>query len=197
MISRLKGTLVSQRDEWVEVATAGGVTYEIEVPLSVAQELPGIGKEVELRIVHMQREDGGFLYGFLTEAERRLFSVLLVPSGIGGRIAVAMLSTFPAARLARALVEKDIPALVQVPGIGKKTAERIVLELSERVAKLDFGGEVAIGRTSDAAQAAVRALVALGMSTSEAERAVRTVLATDEGPDLGPDELIRRALAER
>jgi len=197
MISRLKGSLVSRRDEWVEIATPGGVTYEVEVPLSVAEHLPPIGQEVELRIVHVQRDDGSSLYGLLTDVERRLFRELLSPSGIGGKLVVAMLSTYPAARLARAVAERDIPALTQVTGIGKKTAERLVLELSDRVRKLDLGGEIAVDATPGAAQAALKALIALGMNSLEAERAVRIALSEEGGPDLGPDELIRRALAER
>lgn len=196
MISRLRGTLVSQVDEVIEIATPGGVVYEVDVPLTVTQRLPPVGGEIELLTLHIVREDLNALYGFLDAGERELFRRLLGVSGVGGRLALAMLSTYPAARLVRALVEKDIAALVVVSGVGKKTAERLCLELADRVKDLDLapatpgsaggGGPV---------QEAVRALTVLGMSFLEADRAVREVVET-EGT-LSAKELIRKALAAR
>lgn len=194
MISRLRGTLLSVVEETVEIATPGGVVYGVDVPLTVVQRLPPVGREIELLTLHIVREDLAALYGFLEVAEREFFRRLLAVSGVGARIALAMLSTYSAGRLVRALVERDIPALVQVSGVGKKTAERLVLELSDRVGDLVFAGD-AVGEADGGAQEAVRALTALGMSFLEADQAVREVLAMERGMDTR--DLIRKALALR
>lgn len=196
MISRLRGTLLSQLDEVVEIATPGGVVYEVDVPLTVAQRLPSVGGEIELLTLQIIREDLNALYGFLEPGERELFRRLMGVSGIGGRLALAMLSTYPAARLVRALLEKDVAALVVIAGVGKKTAERLCLELADRVKDLDLapppsGSSGAVGPV----QEAVRALTALGMTYIEADRAVREVAEQDGAA--GASELIRKALAAR
>jgi len=196
VISRLRGTLLSQIEGVVEVATPGGVVYEVDVPLSVVQRLPPVGREIELLTLHIVREDLSALFGFLETGERELFRRLLGVSGVGGRLALAMLSTYPAARLARALVEKDIAALVQVSGVGKKTAERLCLELADRVRDLDLAeGAVAPSGAGGVAQEAVRALTALGMSFQEADAAVHEVLGADG--TMGTSEIVRKALARR
>lgn len=193
MISRLRGTLLTRGEGRIEVATTGGVVYEVEVPLSVAERLPAEGEEVELRTVLVVRDDAHELYGLLDAGERALFKRLLTTKGVGVKNAVNMLSTYPAARLVRILTERNVPALTQVSGIGKKTAERLVLELSDRLDDLDMGAEPTAA--AEGAQAAVKALTALGMSFQEAERAVRAVLADDD--TASTDELIRKALAEQ
>jgi Holliday junction DNA helicase RuvA len=198
MISRLQGTLLTRSPERVEIATAGGVVYEVEVPLTVYRRLPPAGETLELRTLQVVREDSAALYGFLEARERELFRRLLGASGVGTKLALAMLSTYTAERLARALVEKDVTALKQVSGVGKKTGERIVLELADKVADLAAGAGGAVdgeegGAGADAgSQEAVAALVALGYSFADADEAVRAVLA--EGDVGGADELIRRAL---
>ena len=195
MISRLRGTLVSSAEGAVEVETAGGVVYEVHVPLSVAERLPGPGAEIELLTHQLVREDLAALYGFLEAGEREVFRLLLKASRVGARTAFQMLSTFRASRLARAIAEQDIPALVQAPGVGKKTAERLVLDLRDRLARLDLGEESRGSAPSTGAQAAVQALIGLGISFAEADRAVRAAL--DEDPGLDTEALIRRALALR
>jgi Holliday junction DNA helicase RuvA len=141
------------------------------------------------------REDLSALYGFLEAGERELFRRLLGVSGIGGRLALAILSTYPAARLVRALVEKDVAALVAVSGVGKKTAERLCLELADRVRDLDLSPGPPSPGGGGPIQEAVRALTVLGMSFLEADTAVREVVET-EGT-MAANELIRRALAKR
>ncbi len=196
MISRLKGTLLTRTPERVEVETAGGVVYEVEVPLTVFQRLPAVGTAVEIRTLQVVREDSMSLYGFLDALEREIFRRLLGTSGVGAKLALSMLSTYTAQRLARALVEKDVTALKQVSGVGKKTAERIVLELADKVVDLAVGD--ALDDAADAtggvrgSQAAVQALVALGYSFTDADDAVRSVLA--DGEVASTDELIRKAL---
>jgi Holliday junction DNA helicase RuvA len=196
MIARLKGTLLSRSPERVEVETGGGVVYEVEIPLTVFQRLPLPGAAVELRTVYVVREDAAALYGFLAPEERDLFKRLLGASGVGAKLALAMLSAYTAQRLARAIVERDVNALKQVSGVGKKTAERIILELADKVTDLAVGdGKRGDGATAPGAHEAVAALVALGYTFNAADDAVRAVVA--EGAAGSADELIRRALARR
>jgi len=195
MISRLVGTLVARTEHGVEIATGGGVVYEVEVPLSVAMRLPPTGEEVELRTVYRVREDQVALFGFLTEGERALFLRLVAVTGVGAKLALAMLSTYPAPRLARALAEKDIAALVQVSGVGRKTAERLVLELSDRMGGIETDLAEGMERRDGGPQAAVQVLVALGMPFQEADRAVRAVLEGAAGDKA--DEIVRKVLARR
>ena len=199
MISRLKGTLISRDLDHVEVETAGGVVYEVQIPLSILQRLPKPpASDFEIRTLRVVREDSDTLYGFLELFERELFSRLLGASGVGPKVALAMLSTYSARRLAQALAEKDVNALKQVSGVGKKTAERIVLELADRVEDLAaaaVGPDGASQGTGPGAQEAVGALVALGYSFTDADAAVQHALTGGEAA--GTDELVRRALAKR
>lgn len=191
MISRVRGELIRRDPGSVEVLTLGGVAYEIEVPLSVYERLPREGSQVELRTFQVVREDAVALFGFLEDHERRLFSRLITASGVGPRLALAMMSSMTPERLVRALAEKDVAALRNVPGIGRKTAERLVLELADR---LDDIAVAAPGVSHGvAAEEAVSALVALGYSSAAAAAAVRDVL--DEQDDLAGAALIKAALA--
>lgn len=183
----------------MEIATPGGIVFEVEVPLTVSVRLPEIGSEVELRTLQIQREDASVLYGFLEPLERALFVMLLSVSKVGGKLALKILSTYPGHRLGRALVEKDVAALVQVSGVGKKLAERLVLELADSVGDvLGAFGAPPTGEEAEVAapaQAAVQALVALGMPFAAADAAVRRVLDGDESRST--EELVRLALASR
>ncbi len=199
MISRLRGTLISRELDHIEVETAGGLVYEVQIPLSILERLPKPpAPDFEIRTLQVVREDSVTLYGFMETFERELLSRLLGASGVGPKVALAMLSTYSARRLAQALAEKDVNALKQVSGVGKKTAERIVLELADKVEDLAVGAagpDGARGGASPVAQEAVGALVALGYSFVDADAAVRRSLA--EGEAAGTDELVRRALAKR
>ncbi len=194
MISRIKGTLVKRDLDRIEVETPGGVVYEVQVPLTILQRLPAPPAEgFEIRTLQVVREDSVTLYGFVEEYERDLFSRLLAAKGVGPKVALARLSTYTAPRLAQALAEKDIPALTQVSGVGKKTAERIALELADRVQDLALaGGGTAVGEVGDS-QEAVAALVALGYSFANADAAIRRVL--EQGEPQGREDLIRKALS--
>ncbi len=198
MISRLKGTLISREPDHVEVETAGGVVYEIKIPLSILQRLPKPpASDFEIHTLQLVREDSVALYGFMEPFERQLFTRLLGAPKVGPKVALAMLSTYSAGRLAQLLVEKDVAALTQVSGVGKKTAELIVLELADKVQDLavEAGGSDGADGTGPRVQEAVGALVALGYSFVDADAAVRRALA--EGEAAGTEELIRRALAKR
>lgn len=192
MISRIRGVLLRRELDMVEVMTSSGVAYEVDIPLSVFERLPKEGSEVELRTFQVVREDAIELFGFLLESERRLFGRLLSASGVGPKLALSMLSTLPPERLVRAIIEKDIAALRQIPGLGAKKAEKLAVELADRLDDLAVAvaGPRAEGKTADDA---VGALVALGYSHGEAAQAVRDALDAD-GKVKGV-ELIKAALA--
>ncbi len=176
----------------LEVMTAAGVAYEIAVPLSVLERLPREGEEVELRTWLVVREDAQELYGFLDARERTLFGRLLGASGVGPRLALAMLSTLSPERLVAAIRGRDIPSLRQVPGLGTKKAEKVIVELTDKLDDLAYGApERPSGRS---AEKAVGALVSLGYSAVVAGTAVRRAL--EQTPDLEGPQLIKAALAE-
>ncbi|MDX1566707.1 MAG: Holliday junction branch migration protein RuvA [Longimicrobiales bacterium] len=195
MISRLKGTLLSREPDRVEIETRGGVVYEVQVPTSVSQRLPALGADLEILTCHVVREDSATLYGFVESEERELFKRLMDAKGVGAKKAVDMLSTFSVARLARALTEKDVTALTQVSGIGKKTAERIVVDLSDKVQDLAVAPSAGDGDGTGPAREAVSALVSLGFSFSEADDMVQKAL--EDGGVESSEALIRKALAGR
>jgi len=180
--------------ERVEILTVGGLVYEVEVPLSVFQELPREGSDVELRTVYVVKEDSASLYGFTRHHERALFSRLLTASGVGPKLALAMLSTFAAPRLARALAERDLQALTQVSGVGKKKAEKIVLELADKVQDLAVAGPED-SPEGQGAQGAVAALTGLGYNFVEADLAVREAI--EAGGAENTEDLVRLVLARR
>ena len=192
MISRVQGTLLERDGNRMEVETQGGVVYEVLVPLTVLQRLPPTNQPIELRTVQVVSESAITLYGFLSAHERALFQRLLTATGVGAKLALAMMSTFPAERLARALIDKDTVALRQVKGVGKKTAEKMAVELSDRVADLAIVS-ISPKREATATQEAVQALVSLGYTFAAADEAVRAAL--EAGPAGSTEELIRRALA--
>ncbi len=195
MISRIQGVLLSHTLDRIEVMTAGGLGYELLVPLSVLESLPRPGDEIALHTAMVVREDAWLLYGFASAEERRLFHRLTGTTGVGPALAMNLISTLTGERLVRAIRDGDLVTLTQVPRVGKKLAERLVLELRD---KLDVGGgDAAATRPAPAGGPgadAVRALVALGYAPADAERAVR---ATMEGAPKGEStaDLIRRSLA--
>ncbi len=194
MISRIRGTLLRRDLEGCEIMTAGGLAYQLEIPLSVFERLPKEGAEIELRTYQLFREDAQLLYGFLEENERALFARLLTASGVGPKLALAMLSRMAPDRLVRAITDRDVASLRQIPGLGTKKAERLVLELGDKLQDLAFAGAAPGGPrpAGRAAEEAVAALVALGYSAGDATHAVRDIL--DEQPGLGGVDLIKAAL---
>lgn len=190
MIAAVRGTLVAKRGDRVLVATPGGVSYEVAVPLGVLERLPTEGAEITLRTVPVVREDGWALYGFDTDAERTIFQRLLAASGVGPRLALALVSTLGGSRVVRAVGEGDLATLCTVPGVGKKTAERIVVELKDRMRDVAAVGTAAA--LAAPADQAVQALVNLGYSPTDAERAVRSAVTADGTRDTV--DLIRGAL---
>lgn len=194
MIARLRGTLLRKEIDFAEVMTASGVGYRVQIPLTVYEKLPAVGAELELRTQQVVREDEISLYGFMDERGRLLFTRLMSASGVGPRLALTMLSTLTPERIVRAIGERDLAVLTQVPGIGKKTAERIAIELGDRLDDALLAGAAVDGAlpASRNADDAVKALVALGYNPGVANTAVRKALEENEGAK-GVD-LIKAAL---
>ena len=198
MIAHVRGRLASKSADRVVIETAGGVGYEIVVPLGVMEKMPAAGTEVMLATELVVREDGWALYGFLDESERRFFQRLTSVSGVGPRIGIALLSALGVERGARALREKNIALLSSVSGIGRKTAERLALELGEKVDDFAEAPSVATPGVGGAAagtgaEAALKALERLGYGVPEADHAIRQALAGN-GTDTDTEVLVRRAL---
>ena len=192
MIVRLQGTLVTRQPPAL-VIDVGGVGYEVEAPLNVFDRLPADGEELSILTHLVVKEDAHTLYGFLAEADRKLFRELLKVSGIGPRLALAILSGVSGDDFALMVEAGDSQALTRLPGIGKKTAERLILEMRGKVS--DLGGESgAAGGGALSAEAAAReALTTLGYSSSEALKMVKAV--GDE--NLSAEALIRNALKKK
>ncbi|MBB5207173.1 Holliday junction branch migration protein RuvA [Chiayiivirga flava] len=192
MIGRLKGILVHKQPPWL-VVDVHGVGYELEAPMSTIYDLPEIGREVTLFTHYAQKEDSVSLYGFLRESERRLFRDVQRVSGIGAKIALAILSGASVEAFALQVQNGDIAGLSRIPGIGKKTAERLVVELRERAG--DFiGGASGVGRNAaqplDPLGEATVALQQLGYKPAEAQRMAKEV--ADDGDSA--ESIIRKAL---
>ncbi|MDP1696199.1 MAG: Holliday junction branch migration protein RuvA [Xanthomonadaceae bacterium] len=192
MIGRLKGILIHKQPPWL-VIDVHGVGYELEAPMSTFYDLPELGREVSLFTHYAQKEDSVSLYGFLREAERRLFRDVQKVTGIGAKIALAVLSGVSADEFARMVQASDVTALCRIPGIGKKTAERMVVELRDRASSIAAGG-VTLGHggavPADPVSEANVALQQLGYKNAEAARMVEQVRA--EGDDA--EAIIRKAL---
>jgi Holliday junction DNA helicase RuvA len=194
MISRLSGTLVEKEPPYL-VVDVGGVGYEVEAPTSVFVDLPELGQPVVL-LTHLQvSQDHQTLYGFSTLAQRTLFRQLLKVSGIGAKLALTILSGASGDELARYVADGDSASLTRLPGIGKKTAERIIVELRDKLeglpalmpgAATDAGAGGAGGVMAEASSA----LKALGYKPAEVSRMVREVAE----PDMSAEEIIRKAL---
>jgi holliday junction DNA helicase RuvA len=172
MISRLRGTLADKTPPHVIIDCAG-VGYEVGVPMSTFYHLPATGEAVTLLTVHVVREDAQLLYGFATESERHAFKELTKVSGIGPRTALAVLSGMSVADLAQAITLQDAARVTTVPGIGKKTAERLLLELKGKLGA-DLGA-LGAANVPDGQGDIMRALSALGYSDKEALLAMKSV----------------------
>lgn len=191
MIGRLRGILAYKQPPWL-VIDVGGVGYELETPMSTFYDLPDLGREVTLFTHYAQKEDSVSLYGFLREGERRLFRDVQRVSGIGAKIALAVLSGVSVDEFARLVQTGDVAALTRIPGIGKKTAERMVVELRDRADQFGGGGGAPISSQlgNDPVSEASVALQQLGYKPAEAARMARD--AGGEGDDVAT--VIRKAL---
>ena len=181
MIGHLRGKLVSKSPPWLVIDVAG-VGYELEAPMSTIYDLPEPGQDVRLFTHYAHRDDSVALYGFLQDDERRVFRHLLRVSGVGAKIALAVLSSVSVTALAQIFQTKDVAALTRIPGIGKKTAERLLLELRDRltVEKTSLKPFQGLPKASDPRAEAIVALQQLGYKPSEAVRMVNTVAKDDD-----------------
>ncbi|WP_184600734.1 Holliday junction branch migration protein RuvA [Rhodanobacter sp. MP1X3] len=192
MIGRLRGILLSKQPPWLLIEV-GGIGYELEAPMSTIYDLPATGKEVILLTHYAVKEDSVALYGFMHESERALFRSLQKVSGIGAKIALAVLSGVSTDHFARLVQTGDVVALTKIPGIGKKTAERIVVELRDRVDGLASSPGTRVNGAEmplDAAGEATVALQQLGYKPAEVTRLVQKVAADGDSAEA----IIRKAL---
>ena len=192
MIGRLKGMLVYKAPPQLMV-DVGGVGYELSAPMSTFYDLPDVGREVVLFTHYAVKEDGVALYGFLTEAERRLFREVQKVTGVGAKIALSVLSGASVDDFARLVQAGDITALTRLPGVGKKTAERMVVELRDRAADFAGGAAVIAGKgmpvPADPMSEASVALQQLGYKPAEVQRMLK-----QGAPGDSAEEIIRKAL---
>lgn len=202
MIGRIRGILIEKTPGQVLVET-GGLGYEVDIPYTTFFHLPEIGQEVTLHTHFSVREDAQSLFGFAARLDRDLFRLLVKVNGVGPKLAVAILSGLDAQQFIRCVENRDVNALVKLPGVGKKTAERLLIEMADRIGQLEgqfvsapeaaAGGEPATGSASPiyrATDEAEAALITLGYKPQEAARAVSKV--AKEG--VSREELIRLAL---
>ena len=196
MIGSVRGRIASKTPPQLMV-DVGGLGYELEAPMSTFFHLPAVGQEVSLLTHLVVREDAHVLYAFATEGERRLFRSLIKVSGVGPKIALALLSGISVEAFSRCVVNEDITALTKVPGIGRKTAERLVVEMRDRLGDpaasadgVGASGGVPVPVSANPESEAYAALVSLGYRPAEATRLLKAI-----GPGThSTEELIRRAL---
>lgn len=196
MIGRLRGTLLLKQPPWV-MLEASGVGYELEVSLATFGELPTLGEEAVLYTHLAVREDAHLLYGFATLDERGLFRSLIRVNGVGAKMALLILSGMSADTFARCVQEGDTTALTRLPGIGKKTAERLIVEMRDRLQTLDkvatgvfVTAEAGVLTPPDPVEDAISALIALGYKPPDATRMIKAIDCTG----LSSDVIIRQAL---
>jgi Holliday junction DNA helicase RuvA len=192
MIASVRGTLALRDPAGVVVETASGLGYLVEVPLGVFERLPAAGQPVQLHTELVVREEAWSLYGFDGLMERAVFRRLMGASGVGPRLALAILSALGPDRTVRAVRDRDLAALASVSGIGRKKAERIALELGDRLDDLPVSSEKAAPAMP--AADAVRALIALGYTQAAADGAVRAAMEGGTPQETGA--LVRRALSD-
>lgn len=194
MISHLNGT-VEHIDQSHVVVDVGNIGYQVKVPASVLNRLPKVGDNVKLFTIQVVREDDISLYGFMNKEERALFSLFLSVSGIGPKLALALISGFSIDRLVSAIAQADVALLSSISGIGRKTAERIVLELKEKIGKAYAikPAEMAMGMKGDQTivSDSISALIALGYSPREAREAIMRLKIENAG---SVEDVIKQAL---
>lgn len=199
MIARLKGTVLESSPLLV-VLEAGGVGYEVHIPVTTAEKVPAIGAECSLFIHSVYREDSATLYGFAGRDDRDFFRLLVEKvSGIGPKIGISILSRMSTDLLRSAIASSDVGLLSKCPGIGKKTAERLVIELKDKVGLASTGSVTSLGETeisggASTFQDAVASLMTLGYKPADADKLVRKAV-SKLSPDASVEALIKTALS--
>jgi holliday junction DNA helicase RuvA len=195
MITHLNGILVKKSPTEI-VVDVNGVGYIVLISVSTFGKLPEIDSSVHILTYHHVREDAQILFGFASEDERNLFRLLISVSGIGPKMAQTVLSGIQPEELIRTISLGNVVQLTAVPGVGKKTAERIIVELKDKVSKIE-GSEKISGMSSPSFSAraeALTALISLGFSREKAEQSIRTVLNETNGNQISVEEIIKKAL---
>ena len=193
MIAYIRGMLI-EKEPTRAVIEAGGVGYELLVPLSTYEKLPRTGSEAKLLAYHCVREDDEILFGFATDVEKAMFAKLTSVSGVGPKIALAILSGSSVGELSMSIAGGDAKRLAAIKGVGKKTAEKICVELRDKVSEFAFSGRGGEGAPSPIAKDAVAALRALGFNEETSAKMVSDVLARDAAAD-SVEKVIKAALA--
>lgn len=190
MIAYLKGDFVHKTPAWVQIEV-NGVGYEVQISLNTFSQIQSLDKGT-LHTLLIIREDAHLLYGFFDRAEKEMFQHITGVSGIGAATARIMLSYMKPAELARAIVQGDVRTLEGIKGIGKKTAERLVLELKDKLGKTTLESNISPMKNNTLQQDALNALTALGINRTAAEQALQKTLTTN--PDLPVEELVKKTL---
>ena len=201
MIGNIRGILVEKQPPEVLIE-AGGVGYEVQVPMTSFYQLPEIGEEANLCIHFVVREDAQLLYGFATKVERKLFRLVIKVNGVGPKLGLAILSSMSADQFVSCVSHDDLTTIVKIPGVGKKTAERLLIEMRDRLKDWQVGGDESssVGFTLNVQQSdsyvnnakgdATNALVSLGYSQQQADKAIKSIFSADKSSE----DLIRDAL---
>jgi holliday junction DNA helicase RuvA len=191
VIGSLTGTLAAKQPPWL-MLDVGGVGYELEAPMSTFYELPAVGAKLTLITHLVVREDAQLLYGFLSDAERVLFRELLKVSNIGPRIGLAVLSSMSVKGFQQCIQRRDLASLVRIPGVGRKTAERLIVEMTDRLPEGWLDGSDLSAPPAQAASEAESALLALGYRPNEVQR----MLGSLDASGLSTEALIKEALRQ-
>ncbi len=197
MIGRIRGVLVDKKPPEIQIDVAG-ICYEVQVPMSTLYQLPEVGKELTLHTHFVVREDAQLLYGFFEEKDKSMFRSLIKINGVGPKMALGILSSMEADEFVRAVRSNDINAMVKMPGIGKKTAERLLIEMRDRITDWDAGAEPGGDAMRPASASSINndaetALVSLGYKPQQAAHAIAQVLKAN--PQISDsEELIRQSL---
>ncbi|HLD30196.1 MAG TPA: Holliday junction branch migration protein RuvA [bacterium] len=189
MLAYLKGILIEKKTGSL-ILEVNGVGYHILVPLSTLEKLPSSGEELMIHVQTVRKDDGDLLYGFITHTEKEVFNILTSVTGIGPKTANSLLSSFPPSRLQQAVVEKDTASLSKVPGVGRKTAERIVLELKDKMKEVETGESVPY---DERFKIALEGLISLGYKVWEARQALNEAKPGQE-KDYSAEDLLKAAL---
>jgi Holliday junction DNA helicase RuvA len=190
MIAYLKGDFVHKTPAWVQIEV-NGVGYEVQISLNTFSQIQSLDKGI-LYTILIIREDAHLLYGFFEKAEKEMFQHITSVSGIGASTARIMLSYMKSSELARAIVQGDVRTLESIKGIGKKTAERLVLELKDKLGKASPESNISPMKNNTLQQDALNALTALGINRTAAEQALQKTFNTN--PDLPVEELVKKTL---
>jgi Holliday junction DNA helicase RuvA len=196
VIFALEGKIVSKSPVEV-VVDVGGIHYLVNIPVTVYEKLGEVGANVKLYTYLIVREEEIYLYGFSSVEERDFFKLLISVSGIGPKMAQAIMSGMSVDELKNSIIRGDVSSLVSIPGVGKKTAERVIVELRDKIAKIEFAGKPLEFISSDQVEVrneALLALISLGFSRQSAEKALRAVLKENEKMEFTVEELVKQAL---